>query len=637
MARIDSQPRAMMIYSLSLALAGWSICGVALAAGGGAGSSSAPVIVVQNLPVAKGAGGSAPASTAALSPELNAGFAGIEDSQRFGPASAQIAAGPTHIVQAINSLFRISDKTGVAVTTVDPRTLFDAFYVANPSYTIYPNRSAPLGPTAIYDDFSSRFVIVWGAVNDSGSESSLLIQVSLTSNPTQGWRLFTLRSDVDGVTDTDALSDSLTIGFDNTNLYFTTNQLSPSGAFRFAKIRVVAKHQFYNPTANPVRFHDQVNVLDANAVLASSIRPCVTFGVPGKEFLVSAPVAAGDNLTLYSMTGTWPNATQTPPLLKVEGKVPFNAWTAPSKMAQPASAVLLDGGDGRLLNAVYRNGVVYTGHSIRANNFTCAAGIKSINVATKTKVLDEVLGATGESYSFPAVTADPANNVYAVFNRSSKGAFVECRYALKKSTETTFKTSKQLKAGTSKSIQFGGAWGKYNGIAVDPTLNGGVWVSSMFAQTTPALSFTFGTWIGNFGRPGPVPVGPQVVATYDDLAKTLTLTGDASANDIAVSYAAGVVSVVAGPGTQVNGQAAVAFAVSTGPIIVMADLGAGPDVVTFTGMNCSTMNVKLGLGDDQITIRLTTVSTLSLDGGLGADLLTTISSRFTQKSILNFP
>lgn len=637
MARIDSQPRAMMIYSLSLALAGWSICGVALAAGGGAGSSSAPVIVVQNLPVAKGAGGSAPASTAALSPELNTGFAGIEDSQRFGPASAQIAAGPTHIVQAINSLFRISDKTGVAVTTVDPRVLFDAFYVANPSYTIYPNRSAPLGPTAIYDDFSSRFVIVWGAVNDSGSESSLLIQVSLTSNPTQGWRLFTLRSDVDGVTDTDALSDSLTIGFDNTNLYFTTNQLSPSGAFRFAKIRVVAKHQFYNPTANPVRFHDQVNVLDANAVLASSIRPCVTFGVPGKEFLVSAPVAAGDNLTLYSMTGTWPNATQTPPLLKVEGKVPFNAWTAPSKMAQPASAVLLDGGDGRLLNAVYRNGVVYTGHSIRANNFTCAAGIKSINVATKTKVLDEVLGATGESYSFPAVTADPANNVYAVFNRSSKGAFVECRYALKKSTETTFKTSKQLKAGTSKSIQFGGAWGKYNGIAVDPTLNGGVWVSSMFAQTTPALSFTFGTWIGNFGRPGPVPVGPQVVATYDDLAKTLTLTGDASANDIAVSYAAGVVSVVAGPGTQVNGQAAVAFAVSTGPIIVMADLGAGPDVVTFTGMNCSTMNVKLGLGDDQITIRLTTVSTLSLDGGLGADLLTTISSRFTQKSILNFP
>lgn len=189
-----------MICSLSLALAS-CVCGVTLAAGGGAGSSSAPVIVVQNLPAAKGAGGSAPVSALPLSPELNAGFAGIEDSQRFGPASAQIAAGPTHVVQAINSLFRISDKTGVEVATVDPRILFDAFYLANPSYTVYPNRSAPLGPTAIYDHFSSRFVIVWGAVNDSGSESSLLIQVSLTSNPTQGWRLFTLRSDVDGITD----------------------------------------------------------------------------------------------------------------------------------------------------------------------------------------------------------------------------------------------------------------------------------------------------------------------------------------------------------------------------------------------------------------------------------------------------
>lgn len=640
MARIFGQPRTMMICSLSLVLAS-CVCGVTLAAGGGAGSSSAPVTVVQNLPIAKGAGGSAPASALPLSPELNAGFPGIEDSQRFGPASAQIAAGPTHVVQAINSLFQISDKTGVAVAPVDPRVLFDAFYVANPSYTIYPERSAPLGPTAIYDHFSSRFVIVWGAVNDSGSESSLLIQVSLTSNPTQGWRLFTLRSDVDGIagtiTDTDALSDSLAVGFDNTNLYFTTNQLSPSGAFRFAKIRVAAKHQFYNPTANPIRFHDLVNVLDANAVLASSIRPCVTFGVPGREFLVSAPVAAGDNLTLYSVTGTWPNATRTPPLLKVEAKVPFNAWTAPSKMIQPASAVLLDGGDGRLLNAVYRNGVVYTGHSIRAKGFTCAAGIKSIDVATKTKVLDEVLGATGEFYSFPAVTADAVNNVYTVFNRSSKGAFAECRYALKKSTETTFEISKQLKGGTSKSIQFGGAWGKSNGIALDPTLNGGVWVSSMFAQTTPSLSFTFGTWVGNFGQQGPVPVGPQVVATYDDLAKTLTLTGDASANEIAVSYASGVVTIVAQPGTQVNGQPAVAFAVSTGPIIVMADLGAGHDVVTFTGINSSTMNVILGLGDDQITIRLSTVSTVFVDGGLGADILLTPSSRFTKKTFLSFP
>ncbi len=585
--------------------------------------------------------GSVTSAASILTPDLDLGFAGIEDSVRFGPASAQIAAGPTHLVQAINSQFRISGKTGVPLATVDPRVLFDAFYIANPTYTENPPRSAPLNPTAVYDHFSSRFIIVWGAVNDTGSESSILIQVSLTSNPTQGWRLFTLRSDTytngQGTTDTDDLSDSLTLGFDNTSLYFSTNQLSPSGVFRYAKVRVAAKHQFTSPSSSPVRYYDLINIQDANGVLASSVRPCVTFGAPNKEYMVSAPVSAGNNVTLYSVAGTWPNATFSPPLLKIEGNVAFNAWTAPLKMAQPASTLMLDGGDGRLLNAVYRNGVVYTGHSIRVGTLTCAAGIKSINVATKTKVLDDVLGALGESYSFPAVTADSANNVYAVFNRSSKSTFAECRYALKKSAETTFETSKVLKAGNAKSLQFDGAWGDYNGIAVDPAINGGVWVSSMFAQNTAALNFTFGTWIGNFGRPGPIPVGPQVLAQYDDLAKTLTLTGDAGQNNVDVSYTAGVVTVTAGAATQVNGRPTTTFQVSTGPILVNMDLGAGNDVVSFTGMNCSTMNLKLGTQNDQITLRLTTAQLLQLDGGTGTDLLTTITSRFTRTTIIGFP
>lgn len=578
---------------------------------------------------------------AALSPDLNASFVGLEDASRFGPADAQVAVGPAHVVQAINSQYRITDKTGVVIQTTDPRVTFDAFYAANPTYTEDPPRSAPLNPTAFYDHFSGRFVIVWKAENDNGSQSVLLIQVSNTANPTQGWRFFNQRVDLDvtlaGTLDTDALSNSLAVGFDNTNLYFSMNQLSPSGAFRYAKVRVAAKHQFYNPGPNPAQFYDLINIREAAGLLASAVRPCVTFGAPNKEYMVSAPVSAGNNLTLYSIAGTWPNATVTPPLLKVEGTVAFNAWTAPTRMAQPSTTATLDGGDGRLLNAVFRNGVVYTGHSIRSGNLTCAAGVKSINVATKTKVLDEVLGAVGECYSFPAVMADATNNVYVVFNRSSKTAFAECRYALKKSSEATFEVSKVLKVGVIKSLQFNGAWGDYNGIALDPTLNGGVWVSGMFAQNTSTLNFASGTWIGNFGRPGTTPVGPQIIAEYNDLAKTLTVTGDAFDSNVDVTYSAGVVTVVAGAATQVNGLPSVTFSVSTNPIIVNANLGAGRDVISFTGMNCSTMDLKLGTQDDRITLRLTTAALLLLDGGTGTDLLTTITSRFTRKTIIGFP
>ncbi|MBM4076248.1 MAG: hypothetical protein FJ267_11485, partial [Planctomycetes bacterium] len=106
-----------------------------------------------------------------LSPDLVTSFQGVDDAINGGPASAQIAVGPNHIVQAVNSSIRITNKTGGAVTTVSAQSIFGAFYAANSSYTVRTNISRPLNPSAVYDELAKRFIIAWGAVNHPTTES----------------------------------------------------------------------------------------------------------------------------------------------------------------------------------------------------------------------------------------------------------------------------------------------------------------------------------------------------------------------------------------------------------------------------------------------------------------------------------
>ena len=75
---------------------------------------------------------SATLTPATHAPSLNVNFRGVDDSLRFGPADPQIAVGQKHVIQAVNSLFRITDKTGGSAVTVDPVDLFSAFFAANP-------------------------------------------------------------------------------------------------------------------------------------------------------------------------------------------------------------------------------------------------------------------------------------------------------------------------------------------------------------------------------------------------------------------------------------------------------------------------------------------------------------------------
>ena len=555
-------------------------------------------------PKAAGAQVASPATTNGnnlpSAPALTVSFAGVDDSRRYQPADPSLAAGPNHIVQGVNLAWRVTNKTGGNAIDVDPEVFFAQFFTSNPDMTGLSD------PWVLYDHFAGRFLLTWIAYNDAFTKGFYLIQASKTSDPTGAWDIFSLRSDIDGAAVTGAAADYPKLGFDNTNFYVTSNQFGASG-FTEAKIRVMAKSQFYSPTG-PIEWTDFINVKDSIGEFAFTIQPCVTFGTPGKGYLVSAPDGGGNYLALFSITGTWPNATNTLPTMAVD-QVNYNVWSSPDEQVQPGGG-RVDGSDGRLLNAVYRNGVIYTGHSVKAGGFNCAAGIKAINVSTKTKILDEVIGATNEYFSYPMVTADVGNNVYTVFNRSSSSVFIECRYSVKTPADATFQATNILKAGTGADT--GNRWGDYNGIAIDPA-NGSVWINSMYA-----VNGSYGTWVGNIGAGGGGS-DSQVTATLSSL--TLTLTGDGEKNEFTVTHnpTVGTLVITAATGTKVNGKSSETF---TGlgrnrTLIVNGDLGGGDDKVTFAALHSSTFHLLLGDGNDLAIFKLCTIYDFFLDGGAG--------------------
>lgn len=569
----------------------------------------------------------------ALAPPVTVSFRGVDQSNLGTPADPILAAGPNHVVQTVNSLIRITNKTGGNPVDVDPALVFATFFAQN------PNASVAFDPWIVYDHFDNRFAMVWLSFTPNFAQSFFLIAVSTGSDPTLGLNVFVQRADLDNSTDTAFWADYEKLGFDNQNYYITSNQFDAQGNFQYAKIRVMQKAQFYNPLNTP-RFYDLININDATGQLAFTIQPCVTFGTPGREYLVSGEFGGGNRLTLYSITGSWPNPFNTPPTLTNEGAVNFTPWFFPPTGVARDSSQPVDVGDDRLLNAVFRNNVVYTAHSMATSSLLCAAGVKSINVQTRTRVLDVALGAPGEYWCWPAVTADPSNNVAVVFNRLSPTVWIEVAYTMKGATEPTFQPFTTLKAGTGGYEGF--RLGDYNGMCIDPS-NGAFWFNGMWATGAPGAfgpETGYGTWVGSFRAPtsgGGGAVPNDLTVTYNSGTQTLTFTGDDLPNSFSVTRQGGKVTINGGNGTRINGANTASFNVGNGPINISGNLNGGNDTASLISLNIATINWNLGPGNDRVVMNYCTVQTSQMNGGPGADSLITTTSKITTNLNVSIP
>ena len=347
------------------------------------------------------------------------GFPAFSDAG-MSPPDPIIAAGPDHVVVAVNSKWGIFTKSGALIFQASAVSWFGPQLSA-----VHAISLQPYDPQVAYDHFRGRWILLYSAT-DIASQSWILLSVSSSSDPTAAWYSWALPGDVNGTTPAANFSDFPALGFDDSAIYIATNQFRYSDtAFEYAKLRVLKKDALY-AGASVATWSDFWDLEDpaSPGSRVHSVRPAQTFGSPGVEYLVSnSPYVTRTFVTLWSVAGA---GTAAPSLSAVN--VPVTATREPpganQKGGSPGTAgcptpCLIDTGRGSITSAVYRNGSVWLSHAVAdAGGVHSRARYARISVPSLTALEDEAFGSDGCWYFYPAIAVDDGNNLAMVFGRS---------------------------------------------------------------------------------------------------------------------------------------------------------------------------------------------------------------------------
>ncbi len=404
------------------------------------------------------------------------------------PPDPIMATGPSDLIVAVNRAWRIYNKTG--------GQLFDTSLASWFSNVLPANQTGinVFDPKVIYDRESGRFVLLALARRDSDQFASFLVAVSDNNTATGGWCNYSFNARLNGSTNTSNWADYTNIGNNSNAIILSANMFAFGGGFQYTKLRFLPKAALYNTTCPGVSWWDQWDLRNANNTAAFTVQPALNyFNNTTTDYLINTVSSGtGSQLTLWRAVNT--SNTNPQPTLTRQATINVASYSAPPDAEQPGTTTRIDTGDARLLNAVYRGGGLWTTGSTGCN-FSGDSATRScvrwyqINPSNNTVLQSLTWGASGRYYSYPAITADPSNNAWIVFNRTGSTEFASIRHTGRKGTDpvNTLQGSAQLRAGQGCYARLDGSsrnrWGDYNGISWDPS-TGRAWIFSEFASGT---------------------------------------------------------------------------------------------------------------------------------------------------------
>ncbi len=409
-------------------------------------------------------------------------FAGIPQTSFF-PPDPYIAVGPNHIIAMVNSTFRIYDKSGNVLKTINSGPWLNS---------VVPGVS-PSDPKVLYDHFSGRWVMSWIETNDV-SRGNYLVSVSDDDNPLGIWYNYALPSNLNGSTNANNWADYQGMGFDNQAIYLTSNQFSFTPiSYQYVKIRIVNKAQLYANTGGLVSWFDFWDVRDSFGNRVIGTRPSMTYGTPGVFYLVAnAPFGTSTYFILYKIA----NPLTSPTLTAVH--VPVVQSTAPPNAQQLGGGNPINGGGFNRwmrMEPVYMDSALWVVHSVQSP--TGYADIRYVRISTlaNTTVEDVAFGADGFYHIFPALMVDQNKNLAITFSRCGPTEYAGAFFTWRLNTDLPGLRPSIVTQRGLANYQGGGSpvnrWGDYHGIAVDPSDRNNLWMITEYANS----GSSWGTWV----------------------------------------------------------------------------------------------------------------------------------------------
>ena len=383
------------------------------------------------------------------------------------PPDCVSAAGPNHVLVAVNSEFRIYTKTGAMLRRHGYNTFFS---------TVLPNSTTVkvFDPRLAWDHYSNRYVMIVAATQSSPQRSWCGVAVSKTTDPMGGWWVYALDASRDGNTPTNNWMDYPMLGFDGQAVYIGMNQFA-GNTFQYGKLRILNKTELY--AGAPVRWYDFWNLRNNDNSLAFTVQPCSHFRAagPGPAYLINTFWGSNNKLTMWTLTNPlalWSGGA--PVLSRVA--VPCRAYDLPPQAKQRGSATPIATNDDRMLNAVYQhvgnNRRIWGCHNTKISwggdtEARSALQWYEVDVPTARVVQQNAYGQSGAYYFFPVIQTDLRSNAYIIFSRCSPNEFANMRITGRTAAMPLNDLEGSVLVKEGESAHNSGRFGDYFGIGRD--------------------------------------------------------------------------------------------------------------------------------------------------------------------------
>ncbi|MFC2085200.1 T9SS type A sorting domain-containing protein, partial [Bacteroidota bacterium] len=402
----------------------------------------------------------------------------------FIPPDPYIAVGPNHVIQIVNSSFRITDKKGNSIKTINAVTWYSKLIPVD-----------PFDPKIIYDHYENRWVMLWSHVNDAISEAFYILSVSDDEDPIGTWFTWFLPANVDGNTPSGAWADYPAIGFDDKAIYLTANNWAFSGGFQHVKIKIIEKSFLYvNDTASEVIWTDLWGMnYPGSSNSGFGLRPVRMHSTSDKYYFVNSEWWGGSHSTiaLYELTDPLTN-----PHLTGEA-IPTALYESPPTVEQLGGNELSIEGSGTQLRnePVFQHDLIHLTHTAKYEN---VGGVRYLNidVYNKTIPVDIIMGTPEHHHIYSALAVNQNDDVILTYTRSSANEYLGAYFAIIFESSVLLGGSNILQTGKDNYVvDFGSnrnRWGDYNGAWSDPSDPLSFWVYSEYTKAKNQ----WGTWIG---------------------------------------------------------------------------------------------------------------------------------------------
>ena len=513
-----------------------------------------------------------------VSPAPAITFSGQVSTGNMIPPDVFGAVGPNHVLTAHNQDVKITDRTGVQISSVT----LDAFFASITG-------AGTFDPKEVYDPYAGRYIITaLYTANTNGSNSALLMGVSQTNDPTGVWNLFNITVDA---TNTNWM-DFPELGYNANWIAVGGNYFSVStGASVGGCMFVFNKANMY---ANTNAQHTLFNLPNDFCVT-----PAMTYSSNVNTlFCLETYNGAAGQMRMFKITGT-PTTPAISASTTITGSI---FWAgAPSTGAdfgiQTGTTSKIDCGDDRLTSICYRNGKLWAAHNayLPATGTTQRVSSEWWQLDTTATINQNALiddPTNANFYVYPSVAVNANNDAVIGFTNLGSAIHPSSGYVFRQSTDAvnTFQSPYIYKAGLNTYFEnFGSGrdrWGDYTATMIDPLDDNSFWTITEYAYSTVNIWATYWAKISTCH----FPLTPSAINGPTSLCNTQT-----SSFYVSVPHDTAAVSHT----WSVTGTGWTSVASTGDSILVTPGSGNGTIIVIVTNACGSTVPVTL-------TITLTT-------------------------------